>query len=111
MKSRFLLYIAILVGAVVGILSAHFALGPVASFIFWGVSGIALGLFVKDKKTIIWSGILYGILLSISFLFSSFGGTADKIAGYSIFILALCPVGALGGILTVFIGSKLRRKS
>ena len=70
-----------------------------------------LGYFVaRGTKAVIWLGILYGVFLSVFFLFSRFGGTSDKIFGYSLFVAALSIVGAVGGMITVFIGSQLQRK-
>ncbi len=98
-------------GTVVGLLSTFpIALGPVPSLLVWTLAGIALGYFTQDGKQILWSGVLYGIFLSIFFLFSRFGGSADKILAYSLFVAALSVVGALAGIVVVFVGSKIPKK-
>jgi hypothetical protein len=111
MQSKAILFISALVGLVVGLVSTYpFLLGPIPSLILWGVAGIVLGLFTEGKKTIIWSGVLYGVFLSVFFLFSRFGGTADRIASYALFVAGMSVVGVLGGIVVVLIGSKLRRK-
>ncbi len=106
------LIISALVGAACGILSTYpFALGPGLSMSFWTIAGLGIGLFVKGLRTVIWSGIAFGVCLSVVFLFSRFGGTPDKIPSYSVFMAALSVIGAFGGVVTVSVGSRLRKLS
>ena len=81
-----------------------------AAVIFWSVAGIVIGLFVEGKREIIQSGVLYGIFLSIGFLFSRFGLTTRVTPGILFVVLAIIGT-TVGGIMTVFVGSKLRRKN
>jgi hypothetical protein len=110
MRSKHNFYTSALVGVVIGLVSTYpIALGFIPSFILWAIAGILLGLCAHGMKTIIWSGILYGVFLSVSFLFSRFGGTADKIFAYALFVVGMSLVGAVGGSITIYVGSKLRR--
>src|ERR1041384_3090053 len=110
MKSNVILYRSAFVGLICGILSAYpFELKFLAAVIFWGVAGAIIGLFVAGQRETIQSGVLYGNFLSVGFLFSRFAVTAHVIP--SLLFVALAILGTtVGGILTVFVGSKLRRK-
>ena len=109
MKSRPIFFISALFGIACGLISTHpFALGPILSFGLWGFAGIVIGFLVHGNKEAVWSGSFYGLFLSVSFLFSRFGGTADKILGYSIFVAWLSIFGIFCGGVTVFVGSKLK---
>jgi hypothetical protein len=52
---------------------------------------------------------VYGFFMSVTFLISGFQGSPDKLPGFLALTLGLSIVGALGGLVTVFIGSRLRR--
>jgi len=74
----------------------------------WGLAGLGLGFFTSGRSSILWTGIVYGVSLSFSFLLSGFGGRPEVFLSFILLTLLLSVVGALGGILTVFIGSRLR---
>jgi hypothetical protein len=101
--------IAVIAGIATGLMSTFpVELGMIASFSFWCVAAIVLGLFTNDRRTIVISGILFGVFLSVAFLYSRFGGTADKLLAYSVFVAIMSIAGAAGGVVGVFVGSKLR---
>jgi len=102
--------IAVALGIISGILSTHVVLIGWGNLIFWALVGIALGLFVTGKREVLWSGALFGFFLSISFLLSGFQGAPDKFFVFILFSLGLSIVGMGGGIISVFIGSWLRKK-
>jgi len=109
-QMNLLRWISAFLGIICGFLSTHVFLIGWENVIFWGIAGVLLGLFVSEKKHILWCGGLYGFFLSISFLFTGFQGTSDKILAFIIFSLALSLVGVAGGITSVFIGNWLRKR-
>jgi len=51
-------------------------------------------------------GMMTG-LASTTFLYSRFGGALHDLPAYSLFVLAMAVGGALGGVASVFAGSRL----
>ena len=103
-----------LIGAVVGVACGLFSNTPIlagrwASLILWAVAGVVLGLFVAGRRLILWTGIVYGVVLSLTFLLSGFRGSPGKLPAFFLLTLLLSVVGALGGLVTVWAGSLLRR--
>jgi hypothetical protein len=110
MKPNLLLIISGVVGIVCGLVShTPFLNGQWLNLVVWGIVGIALGLFMSGTRLIIWAGLVYGFCLSVTFLISGFQGNADKLPAFLLLTLVLSLVGALGGLATVFVGSRLRR--
>ena len=110
MKSKAILFLSVIVGVLCGILSTYpVELKFLAAVIFWSIAGVVIGLFVTGKTEAIQGGLLYGIFLSVGFLLSRFGLTARPIPGILFVVLAFIGT-TVGGIATVFVGSKLRRK-
>ena len=103
-------WIAVVLGIISGILSTHVLLIGWGNLIFWGLTGVVLGFFVIGKREVIWSGALFGFFLSVSFLLSGFQGASDKFLVFTLFSLALSIVGMGGGIVSVFLGSWIRKK-
>lgn len=82
MKSKTILYLSGFVGLIGGILSTYpFELKFLVAIIFLGVVGVVIGLFAEGRRETIQAGVLYGIFLSLGFLFSRFGMTARVIPG------------------------------
>ena len=109
MKSNFFLLISAAVGIVCG-LASHigFLSAPLTNLALWGLAGLGLGIFANGRRMILWTGIVYGVSLSFSFLLSGFGGRPEVFLSFILLTLLLSVIGALGGLLTVFIGSRLR---
>lgn len=107
MKKRVL--ISSLIGIVCGFLSTHAFLIGWWNIIFWGLAGVGIGLFVNGKKKVMWTGLAYGFFLSVSFLFSGFSGTPDKLLIFTLFSIFLSIIGAFGGWFAVFLGCTLER--
>ena len=106
---RIKVLIASAAGVVCGYVCAHaFSLGW-WNVILWGVVGAVLGLFMKGKNEVMWTGLWFGFFLSLSYLLNGFQGTSDKLPFFILLSLVLSIVGAFGGWLAVFLGSKLRR--
>ena len=109
MRPHYNLFAAIALGIVLGLAGTYpLLLGSVASLFLWALGGLFLGLFAHGNKQAIWNGAYYGFFLSVSFLYSRFGGTQDQILGYSILVLGLSILGILGGLVTTLLGSKLK---
>lgn len=103
--------LSIALGVACGIVSTRTALaGSWYNLLLWTIVGLALGFFYTEKKTMLWSGGVYGFFLSISFLFLGFEGTPDKFWGFALFSLVLSIIGALYGALFGRIGGWLRTK-
>jgi len=107
-------YLMPIIGGVAGIAcglasNTPWLAGKWANLIVWAVAGIALGLFVDSGRQMVWTGVVYGFLMSVTFLISGFGGTSDKLPAFLVLTLLLSVLGALGGLAAVFIGSRLRR--
>src|ERR1051325_8125433 len=109
MKSNFFFLISAVVGIVYGLAShISFLSAPLTNLALWGLAGLGLGFFANGRRMILWTGIVYGRCLSISFLASRFQGRPQSIPGFILLTLLLSVVGALGGVVTIFVGSKLR---
>jgi hypothetical protein len=54
-------------------------------------------------------GVGYGAALAVAFLYSRFGGDPGDLPAYSAFVLVASVVSAGAGVLTVHLGSRLRR--
>jgi hypothetical protein len=103
--------VAAAVGIVCGFISTRSLLaGTWWNVVFWALIGVSLGLFVHGRRDVRWTGIIYGIFLTLSFLLSGFQGTPDKLPEFFVLIAVLSIVGALCGWLVVFIGSLRHRK-
>lgn len=103
------LFTSAIVGIVFGIIANHgILLGSSFNLVVWAVVGILIGLFIEQKKYIKLSGLSYGFFLGIAFMVSGFGGTSDKIFGYSLFTLIISIIGALCGWMAVFLGNWIK---
>jgi hypothetical protein len=110
MKPTVMLIVSGLVGIACGLVShSRFLEGQWANLVVWGIVGVALGWFTNGTRQIVWVGIVFGFLLSVSFLISGFQGSADKLPGFLILTLVLSVAGIVGGLAAVFVGSRLRR--
>ena len=110
MKTYTVAIVAGVAGVVCGLVS-HTSLleGRWFNLVLWAIAGIALGWLVQGRAQIVWVGILYGFMMTATFLLSGFQGTAGNLPAFLVLTLALSVVGALGGLAAVFIGSRLRR--
>ena len=70
----------------------------------WGIAGAIVGSFASTRKLALWMGGLYGAGLSITFLLGAFGGTPDKIPTYLLLVLVFTPIGAVGGLVSSYVG-------
>ena len=103
--------IAGVVGIACGLVSHTYLLeGKWFNLIVWAIAGIVLGLFVLGRRQIVVVGVVYGIFLSVTFLLSDFQGTPGNLPGFLVLTLLLSVVGAVAGVVTVFIGSWLRAR-
>lgn len=80
------------------------------SILLWTVGGLIVGWLTQDQRTTIQSGVVYGMVLTSVFLFSRFGGTPDHILQYALFVAVMSIGGAIGGLVTAFIGAWLRKR-
>ncbi len=110
MKPYSILFFSAVVGITCGLASqTSFLAGQWLNLVLWGIAGVVLGLFTTGRRLIVWTGIVYGFFLSVTFLISGFQGSADKLPGFLVLTLALSVIGAIGGLVTVWVGSRLRR--
>jgi hypothetical protein len=110
MNSKALSMVSILAGIAVGLASTYpIQLSMVPSLILWALAGIILGLFAATTNDMVRGGILYGVFLAISFLFSRFGGTADQMGRYSSLVAVACIPAVICGTIALYLGSRLRR--
>ena len=93
-----------------GFLSTHILDIGWINLVFWGAVGVGLGGFISQKREVLWCGGLFGFFLTISFLFTGFQGTSDKLLVFSILAAGLSLAGILGGIVSVYLGCWLRRR-
>ena len=104
--------IAAVVGLVCGILSNHGILrGSWWNLAFWGIAGVIIGFSASDNKESCWAGVWYGTVLVLSFLFSGFNGSADKLFGFSLLALGMAIVGGACGLVLGLTGIHLKRIS
>jgi hypothetical protein len=104
-----------IIGGVMGVACGLISVTPWltgrwVSLIIWGVVGVLLGLWVTKGRPVVWTGLVYGFCLSVTFLLAGFQGSADKLPAFLALTLVLSVVGAAGGLLTVFVGAWLRRR-
>jgi hypothetical protein len=100
---------AIGAGVVCGFVSAYFMLSMPANLFVWGFAGVTIGHFMQGGwDTVLKVGALYGLILTLSFLFFSFGASFDYIIAHVVLTLALGMVGAICGVMSAMIGSFLK---
>jgi hypothetical protein len=101
--------VGVLVGVATGLASTFpRELGPAASLALWAIAGVLVGVGVgRDGR--VPAGLGYGIALAVAFLYSRFGGGPSDLPAYSVFVLVASVVSAGAGVLTVHLGSRLRR--
>ena len=110
MKLTTLLIIAAVAGIICGIASDTILVGAQwANLILWALAGIGLGFLAVGRRAVLWTGIVYGVFVTATFLLVGFQGAPDKLPAFLLLTLAISAVGALGGLVTVFAGSILRR--
>ena len=110
LKTNAIVLIAAVVGIVCGLVSLSSLLaGQWASLIVWGLAGVVLGWFTAGRRLIVWTGVVFGVCLTLTFLLGGFRGSPDRLPGFLVLTLGLSVVGAIAGLVTVYIGSRLRR--
>jgi hypothetical protein len=103
------LTVAAAAGVVTGLLSTFpWELGPAASLPFWALVGVAVGTVVGRGRAVS-GGVGYGVALTFAFLYSRYGGSAGHLPAYTVFVAAMAVGGALAGVATAYVGSRLRR--
>lgn len=103
--------VAAAVGVVTGLASTYpWELGAAVCLPAWALVGVLLGLLVGRSGRVPAAGIGYGVFLTLAFLYSRFGGAARDLPAYTVFVLAMSVAGALAGVVTVFAGSRVRRR-
>src|SRR5262249_27437798 len=107
-------YALLIAAAVAGLAAGLASITPLlagkwTNLVLWAVLGLVIGWVAQGRPEGFIAGIVYGVVLSFAFLLAGFGGTPDKLPGYLLLTVGLSLVGALGGVATVFVGSRLRR--
>jgi hypothetical protein len=99
--------VAVAGGVVTGLASTYpWELGPAVCLPAWALVGVLLGRQVGRFGGALRSGASYGVALTVSFLYSRFGGAAHDLPAYTVFVLAMSVVGGLAGAVTVFVGPR-----
>jgi len=107
MKRTYLLTSSIIIALILGIASSTVMfVGSYLALIPWAIAGIMIGILSKNFKDSLFAGILYGIVLPISFFISG-----DKKLDFSkiyLLLLILAVIGSVCGAILVFCGNKLK---
>ncbi len=104
------LFVAVLVGIVLGIISSRYLLvGSALSLIPWGIAGLLFGLWCLTNREAIPIGGLYGFLVAFTFMAAGYQGSAPIITRLPFFAI-LGIIGAICGIGLGVTGSFFRRK-
>lgn len=107
--SRSVVIVSAVVGVLTGLASTYpWELGPAVCLPLWAVMGLLLGLLVGRRGPVLSAGILYGVFLTVAFLYSRYGGAAHSLPAYTVFVLAMSLGGAVAGVTTVLVGSWVR---
>ena len=102
---------AVVLGIVCGFLSTHtFLAGTWINLPLWAFAGCALGWFVQTKREVMWCGALYGFFLSVTFLYSGFAGTPDKLPIFTLIVFGLSAIGIMCGVGTAALGNSIRKR-
>lgn len=102
---------ASLVGIVFGVVAnSSILLGQWSNLIIWAVVGILVGLFIEQPKFVTWSGILYGVFLTLAFLISGFRGQANQLFGFFALTFILCIIGAFCGWVLVAVANNVKMR-
>lgn len=106
--------VAAAAGGVTGLASTYpWELGPVLSLTAWALVGVLVGMLVGmlagRAGSVLTAGAGYGVLLTVAFLYSRFGGAAHDLPAYTVFVVVMSVGAALCGAAIVFAGSRLRR--
>jgi hypothetical protein len=108
-KTLTLVTVGLIGGLIAGFITGYFPVGPLVSFVVWGIMGVVLGFFVIDKKEALWAGAIYGFILTFIFMLLRFGGTMDKLPGYLLLTLAMSIAGIIGRTVAIFIGNFVKK--
>jgi hypothetical protein len=109
MKSNAILIASPLVGIACGLVShLSFLEGKWLNLVLWGVVGVVLGLFASGRRQVVWAGVLFGFCMTVVFLISGFQGNPNQLPAFLVLTLVLSVVGVAGGLVSVFVGSRLR---
>lgn len=94
-------------GAIVGLVLAYagvLVLGlQWATFIPWGLAGLALGAVCRSRREALAAGAVYGFVLGFTFMVAGYSG-ADPVAGKLPFFAVIGAVSAVAGAVAAFVG-------
>ncbi len=102
------LLVAVVIGAVLGLLGPRYQSLGWYSLIPWGLAGLALGYWSPRTERFV-TGALYGFALCFGFMIAGYSGAAPLVTRLPFFAL----VGVFGagcGLLLTFLGHLLRTK-
>ena len=101
--------IAVLLGAVLGLVGARFVfVGSWLSLIPWSLAGLAIG-FWSHPAGWLRLGLIYGFALLFAFMIAGYSGAAPLVSRVPLFAI-IGIAGAVYGAALAFVGSLLRRK-
>ncbi|HEY6951724.1 MAG TPA: hypothetical protein VI758_04915 [Bacteroidota bacterium] len=106
------LIVAVIVGAVLGIIGARYLLvGSWLNLVPWTVAGIAVGYWGTRTESVI-NSFVYGFVLSFAFLAAGYSGKFPFITRVPFFAVlgvvgGICGLGT--GLVGVYLKSKLNR--
>lgn len=97
-----------LIGAIVSGIVLGFLGGSVWILIPWGIVGIVIGYFSKDSKKAVINGAIFGFLAAFFFMIQGYSGTLRLITRIP-FFAGIGLIGAVGGIISSFAGSIIKK--
>jgi hypothetical protein len=100
-----IIIVSAVIGAVLGLLAAHALFLAWWTLVPWGIAGVILGYFSKNKAVL--AGIVYGFVLAFVFLIGQYTGDRPLLGRLPAFAL-LALFGAFCGLILTAIGYFVR---
>ena len=101
--------VVIIIAILLAFIATRFLfVGSALTLIPWCITGLLIGYWSANKKTALFYGAIYGFILSFSFMFFGYNGSASIISRFPFFAL-LGLFGAVCGIVLGVLGSIVKK--
>lgn len=111
MLNKRYIFISALVGLLCGFMTIHsFFAHSWTSILLWIAVGFILVLFVPNRRTAVYTGIVFGFVDIATWLYSGFQGTAGQLWGLTIVVVITGALGAVIGAVGAIIFYRLFRR-